>query len=290
MRQEKFQGEGAREPSSLPPPPDPLPQPHNGGGEGSLRGALPSAAPALINPVRETGEEAVAGRVVLACTRPDFQLVSRLMGAKQPPRQVWGCGVRSGVWQNRPLTLAGPVLGAPFAAMVLEKLIALGARAVVVLGWCGSLQPSVPVGSLVLPRGAVGGDGTSPHYCLTGSQLAPHPGLYASLEKFLVQSLEGEIAWQAGMVWTTDAYYRETVELVRHCQQLDLLAVDLELAALLAVGSFRGVAVAALLAVSDELFGGRWRPGQRSPRLRQAREAAAQAALAALVEWDEHHA
>jgi len=174
--------------------------------------------------------------------------------------------------------------------MVLEKLIALGAQAVVALGWCGSLQPHVKLGSLVLPTGAVGGDGASSHYRLDDEEFAPHNALLFSLERCLSNHPEDGVSWHTGSVWTTDAYYRETVDLVQHYQELGILAVDLELAALFAVGQFRGIPVAGLLAVSDELFTLNWRPGHRSPHLRRAREAAAHAVLTALTGWREDDA
>jgi uridine phosphorylase len=227
---------------------------------------------------------------VLVSTRPDFQLLSRLLGARQPPRHIWDCGVRSGSWAAKSVAVAGPVLGAPYAAMVLEKLIARGAKALIALGWCGSLQPDLPVGSLVLPAAALGGDGVSPHYHPEKEDILPHAGLRSGLERLLSHDLPDAISWRSGPVLTTDAYYRETVELVRRYQKLGLLAVDLELAALFAVGRFRGVPVAGLLAVSDELFTLSWRPGHRSPRFRQAREAAARISLEALAAWEEDHA
>lgn len=246
--------------------------------------------PAIIHPVREPGEEQVAARVVLACTRPDFQLLSRLVEARQPVRYLWNCGMRSGSWEKRPVTVAGPVLGAPCAAMVLEKLIALGAKAVVALGWGGSLQPQVGLGSLVLPTAALGADGTSPHYRLADGDFTPDPGLRRRLEEFLARNPEPGIPWHSGVVWTTDAFYRETRAAVRHYQSRGVLAVDLETAALFAVGQFRGIALAGLLAVSDELSASSWRPGYRSGRLRRAREAAARAGLAALAAWEGDHA
>jgi uridine phosphorylase len=236
------------------------------------------------------GEEAVSARVVMSFTRPDHQLLCRLVKAQKPPRYLWDCAVKAGSWTERPVTVAGPALGAPYAAMVLEKLIALGAKAVVALGWCGSLQPHVGLGSLVLPTTAVCGDGTSPHYRLDEGDLKPDSGLRNSLEEYLLEGLGEGVPWHSGSVWTTDAFYRETVAAVRHYQSQGVLAVDLELAALFAVGRFRDVPVAGILVVSDELFTLKWRPGFRSGRLRQAREAAARAALAAAAAWSEDNA
>jgi uridine phosphorylase len=184
------------------------------------------------------------------------------------------------------VTIAAPAVGAPYAVMVLEKLIALGARAILALGWCGSLQPQVKVGHLVLPAGALAGDGTSPHYAPETPELQPD----AKLHDLLRENLAGVAApWHSGRVWTTDAFYRETAALVAHYQSLGALGVDLELAALLAAGALRGAAVAGLLAVSDELADMTWRPGYRSARFRQARDQAARVALDAAAQWQDSH-
>ncbi len=240
------------------------------------------AEPALINPVREAQEAPVAARTVFTFTRPDYQLLCRLTRAVAPPRYIWDCARREGHWRGRPVTIMAPAPGGPYAAMVLEKVIALGARMVLALGWCGSIQPRAGIGTLVLPTSAWGEDGTSRHYA-SGPALEPDQALLGLLE----QSLEStSTPWVPGSILTTAAYYRETASLVQHYQNLGVLGLDLELAALFAVGRFRRVPVAGLLVVSDELSPPVWRPGHRTPRFRQAREAAAHLVLTAAAAWD----
>jgi len=236
---------------------------------------------ALINPVREAVEVPVAARAILTFARPDFLLLCRLAQATAPLRYIWGCEVRLGRWQDRTLTIVAPALGAPYAAMVLEKLIVLGARMILALGWCGSLQPHLGVGSLVLPCAAVPGDGTSRHY--VGGEPEPDPSLYELLKGRLAA---GDTSWHTGRILSTDALYRETPGLVRHYQGLGVLAIDLELAALFAVGRYRRVPVAGLAVVSDELGTLTWRPGHRLPRFHQARETASGIVLAAAAQWE----
>jgi uridine phosphorylase len=233
---------------------------------------FPADRDALIHPVREPGEEAVAATVILTFTQPDYQALCRLAQAAQaPPRQVWRCACRPGTWEGAGLAVVAPAVGAPYAAMVLEKLIALGARRVLVLGWCGSVSPQVRIGDLILPSKAVPGDGTSPHYCRDDAKITPHQGLYDLLAAGLGRS---EAPWHVGSIWSTDAFYRETKVLVRSCQTRGVLGLDLELAALFAVGRFRGIAAAALLVVSDELFTYTWQPAQGSEPFRRGRQAA----------------
>jgi uridine phosphorylase len=239
---------------------------------------------ALINPTREAGEEPVTPTVILTFTQPDYQALCRLAQAQAPPRQLWGCAYRAGTWEGASLTLVAPAMGAPYAAMILEKLIALGARRVLALGWCGSVSPEVRLGDLILPTGAVPGDGTSPHYCRGEAEITPHQGLY----DLLAVGLPGvEVPWHAGSIWSTDAFYRETVSLIQACQAQGVLGIDLELAALFAVGRFRGVAVAALLVVSDELFTYTWQPAQGAPPFRRGRQAAFRLVLDAAAAAEE---
>lgn len=241
--------------------------------DGSIMGTsnVPEDQEAIIHPSREPGEEAVTPTVVMTFTKPDYQALCRLVQVQDAPRQLWGCACRAGLWEGAPLTVTAPALGAPYAAMVLEKLIALGAKRVLILGWCGSLASQVRIGDLIVPSRAMPGDGTSPHYVPEVEEILPHPDLYELLAASLRKQ---EIPWHTGPVWSTDAFYRETRGLVKSCQEQGILGIDLELAALLAVARFRGIAAAALLIVSDELFTLKWQPARGSQPFRAGRRTA----------------
>jgi uridine phosphorylase len=224
--------------------------------------------------------------VILTFARPDYHLLCRLAQASGPPRYIWDCARRQGRWEGRQITIVAPAVGAPYAVMVLEKLIALGARQVLALGWCGSLQPFVRVGDLVLPNLAIRGDGTSAHYPLGDKEPEPDAALYRLLKHRLLE--ETDAIWHAGAVWTTDAFYRETLGQVQYYQGRGVLGVDLELAALFTLGQYRRVPLAGLLVVSDELADFKWRPGHRAPRFRQARDLAARLLLNTAARGEDH--
>ena len=61
-------------------------------------------------------------------------------------------------------SLCGPVVGAPYAVMVVENLIAWGAEKIIYLGWCGSISPQVNIGDIVVATSAMIDEGTSGHY------------------------------------------------------------------------------------------------------------------------------
>ena len=169
------------------------------------------------------------------------------------------------------LTLLGPFLGAPQAVMAMEKMIALGAKRIWVLGWCGSLQPNLRIGDLVIPTGAICEEGTSQHYPI-GKK---NPETDAELNLMLEEALkEKGQTFVRGTVWTTDAPYRETPLKVKTYQGKEVLAVEMEMSALMTLATYRGVKLAGLLVIADELFDLKWHSGFKNPRLKKTSRSA----------------
>jgi len=165
-----------------------------------------------------------------------------------------------------PVTLSGPFLGAPAAVMGMEKLIVLGARRFWVLGWCGSLQAHLRIGDILIPFKALSEEGTSQHYAIGEKGPESDPELNRMLEEELQRQ---GLSFFKGEVWTTDAPYRETLQKVAAYQDRGVLAVDMEMSALMSVALYRSVALTGLLVVSDELFDFKWIPGFSRPRLKE---------------------
>ncbi len=158
--------------------------------------------------------------------------------------------------------VAGPAVGAPMAVLCMEKLIVLGARRILLVGWCGALQQVLEVGNVLLPVQALCGEGTSRYYS-SDHEPRPSANLLAWLRDTLGQS---GMVWQEGKVWSTDAPYRESRKLLaRLRQEQDIAAIDMEYSALCTVAHFRGIEFAACMLVSDELWQKQWKPGFATP-------------------------
>ena len=162
-------------------------------------------------------------------------------------------------------TLASPI-GAPPAVMLLEQLIALGARRFLYLGFCGALDPTLTIGDLFIPGQAIREEGTSYHYLPAAIEPAAAPAMIAALQ---AEAERQGVRARPGRLWTTDAPYRETAEKIAAFQAAGVQAVDMEMAALLSVAVYRGCEVAALLVVSDECYHPTWRPGFGAPEMRR---------------------
>ena len=133
---------------------------------------------AHLLPQHGTGTATVDMRAVVLLTFiPALQ--HRLMrNLDMPPPQPQRIARQA--WYNpdgRPFsTLSSPV-GAPMAVMLLEQLIALGARRFLYLGFCGALDPTLSIGDLFIPLRAVREEGTSYHYLPAGVEPEAAPSI-----------------------------------------------------------------------------------------------------------------
>lgn len=158
--------------------------------------------------------------------------------------------------------LAGPALGAPLAAMVMEVLVACGVQKVIGFGPCGSLSPRANIGDVLIPNQAFSDEGTSAHYPMSRRTCTASPALTQALEQTWTQH---HAPYTRAKIWTTDAPFRETPEKIARFLTKGAIAVDMELSAFFRVGCFYGVETGAVLVVSDELFSSPWKPGYTDP-------------------------
>lgn len=235
----------------------------------------------IITPRKRKTDPLIGQDALMALIGTDLTSLVRLQG----PDTLVRCNMdffklyRSRNHLVKPISLSGPFLGAPQAVMGLEKLIALGAKRIWVLGWCGSLQSDLKIGDMVIPLNCIIEEGTSQHYPIKGP-----PRTDSTLNRLLESALTiRNHPHRKGKIWTTDAPYRETPSKVSTYRELGVLAVEMEMSALMTVAIFRKVRLAALLIVSDELSDLSWRHGFHEPRFKEATTLAATILLDLLV-------
>jgi uridine phosphorylase len=213
----------------------------------------------------------------MVSTAADLKLIQPILNAN--PDQGVPFFVSRLITDSKGISVAGPFVGSPYAAMMMESLIAKGAKRILVLGWCGSLRSDLQTGDLIVPDLGLVDEGTSRHYVPLDPvtpKTVPHPDLTGHLADGL--ETRGLTCVQ-GPVWTTDAIYRETPKKIAWFKEQGAVAVEMECSALFSVGSYRNVDVAALLVVSDSLAAGNWDPGFRHSRFKSARKEACDAIL-----------
>ncbi len=139
-------------------------------------------------------------------------------------------------------------IGGPYAVLVAEQMAVCGAEVIVGLSSAGWVSSALPIPSVVVADSAIRDEGTSYHY------LPPGDVVQAPAE--LAKVLEDQIGRtglhvRRGLVWTTDAPYRETAEQIEGHARAGALAVEMQAASLFAFATRSGLQVGLVVQVSN---------------------------------------
>ncbi|HEY5197276.1 MAG TPA: hypothetical protein VIJ51_09645 [Solirubrobacteraceae bacterium] len=196
-------------------------------------------------------------------------------------RGLWGYTGLAG--DGTAMTIQSTGIGGPSAAIVLEELIGMGLERAIRVGTCAAPGPGAPattpaggegaagppealsagppaaggppgrigLGDLLIAEAAVSSDGAS--RSLGADRLV---GGDERLSAAMVRAAAGA---RRGRVVSTDLFYGEAdgLRLAGRLRAEGALAVDLETAALFALGARRRVAVGCVLVVADVILDGR---------------------------------
>ena len=224
----------------------------------------------IVIPVKGKNSPNLGPVAVMVGTQADLSLFCHLTDVDENKyRNLFVSRLYAGKDAKAGLAVVGPFVGAPYAVMLLETLIAWGTTQIIFFGWCGAISPHVKIGDIIIPTGAIADEGTSKHYHPSeDGRSLPSSYILKNTKQALTQA---GLDFHQGIVWSTDAIYRETGEKVKYYQENDVLAVEMELSALFTVGKFRHVQMGGILVVSDELSTLTWRPGFRDQRFKESR-------------------
>lgn len=160
-----------------------------------------------------------------------------------------------GQFQGLTVTVSSHGIGAPGAAIAFEELIAAGAKRIVRVGTCGGLQPDLQPGDLIVATAAVNFTGYGRFAAPKGYPAAADPVLVLALR---MAAEEYGRSPRSGIVLTSDIFYdgvQPLMPVYQTMSQANVLAVEMECAALFIIGSLRGVPTGAILAVDGNVLG-----------------------------------
>ncbi|MGN0779803.1 MAG: nucleoside phosphorylase [Aristaeellaceae bacterium] len=161
------------------------------------------------------------------------------------------------VYGDVPVALMMAGVGAPLCVGNLEEAFALGVKRVILFGNCGVLNQSIADCSVILPTAALRDEGTSFHYAPPSDEIELNPRYRA---EFLHLLDECGVSHTQGKTWTTDAFFRETPEKVRHRRAQGCVCVEMEAAAVAALAQFRGKDAFIFFYAGDNLDSDAWDP------------------------------
>jgi uridine phosphorylase len=195
------------------------------------------------------------GNVPAVCVLdPDGDIVRRLkLEARARLDPGWACyhtelhrfgqaGIELGI--------VGCAVGASVAVLVAEELFASGCRFLISVTSAGQLARLRPPPYFVLIDRALRDEGTSYHYQPPAEFSHADGRLLSAMSEAFVGL---RVPVERGATWTTDAPFRETAEAIAAMQQKNLLAVEMEAAALYALAQARCKSVLCFAHVTNQM-------------------------------------
>jgi uridine phosphorylase len=146
--------------------------------------------------------------------------------------------------------IVGCAVGASFAVLIAEEMFAAGCKLLISVTSSGQIVPVRPPPYFIVIDRALRDEGTSYHY-------AP-PSDYSHADVGLIAALNGAfdafpVPVLTGATWTTDAPFRETQAAIDAMAERNLMAVEMEAAALYAFAQVRQKPVLCFAHVTNQM-------------------------------------
>jgi len=182
-----------------------------------------------------------AGEVPEVCILdPDGDIVRTLLKkCRAQQSHSWACyhtDLYEFEHEGERLGIIGCAVGAPFAVLLAEQLFVSGCRFLVSMTSAGQVLEQDPPPYFILIDRALRDEGTSYHYLPPADFVDADPLLVDSAMEALASIMPPVYR---GATWTTDAPFRETSAAIEDCRSRNILAVEMEAAALYAFAQAR---------------------------------------------------
>ena len=146
-------------------------------------------------------------------------------------------------------------VGGPVLASDIEELHYNGVEKFIIFGNCGVLDSSIEDCSIIIPNMAYREDGTSYHYAESSDTIELNPNYK---EEFIQILNQYEFDYTIGATWTTDAFYRETIDKIEYYKNLNVKTVEMEGAGIAAVCNYLNIEYFTFYYAGDNLDSVEW--------------------------------
>jgi uridine phosphorylase len=185
---------------------------------------------------------------------PDGDMVRRLLARGEARLESgWACyhtQLYSFSRDGIDFGIVGCAVGASYAVLIAEEMFASGCKLVISVTSSGQIMPVRPPPYFILIEHALRDEGTSYHYMAASD--------YAHADAGLISELDGvfrgfPVPVLTGATWTTDAPFRETQSAIDAMVKRNLMAVEMEAAALYAFAQVRQKPVLCFAHVTNQM-------------------------------------
>jgi AMP nucleosidase len=170
--------------------------------------------------------------------------------------RITGNPIQRGHWsvvhdRKRDLSIINHGVGSPSAGIVMHCLSFLDEiKCVLMLGMCGGIDDVLEIGDIIVPTASIRDEGTSPHYLPKDVPALPSIHVNRICEQVITSELK--MVPKSGILMTTDYRMWEfDTEFIQYIRKHRIMAIDMEIATLFAVGYALNVPTGAMMLVSD---------------------------------------
>lgn len=156
-------------------------------------------------------------------------------------------------FHNKEFAITRTTIGGAGTTGTAEKLIAMGAKKILIYGTCGTLDKDILKGHFIIPTAAYRDEGVSYHYVEHSDYIEVKTAnkLCSIFDELHIQYIKGK-------TWTTDAIYRETIGNMKKRKNEGCIVVEMECASIMAVGQLRNIPIYQFFFGDDTLDGTQW--------------------------------
>ena len=213
-------------------------------------------SPAIINP-QPNPEAPVVDACILTFSHEIEKFVLEQYDCEQIA-EIWFATGMTPVYRihykDRDFAFYKTYVGAPACvATVEDTLPVINTDKYVVFGGAGCLDREITHGKIMVPTEAYRDEGTSYHYAPASDYVT-----VKNADKVAAFMKENGIPYIQGKTWTTDSFYRETVNHFAKHKADGCISVEMECAALQAMCDFRGLQLYQFCTSGDLLDAPEW--------------------------------
>src|SRR3989344_5049593 len=164
-----------------------------------------------------------------------------------------------GEYKGAKLACTSSGIGSPALAIAFDELLRVGVHTFIRVGTCGSLQPDMHIGDLVITTGAVRLDGASKDYVIPEYPAIAH---YEVVEALIAAAKIHKVKYHVGITASTDTFSvgqarpgfnnylpSHKANLFKDMQQANVKNFEMEAGCLLTLGSLFNVRTGAICVV-----------------------------------------
>ena len=171
-------------------------------------------------------------------------------------REYWSF---KGTYKGVPVAVCSTGIGCPSAAIAIEELIKIGCTTFIRVGTAGAISPSLDSGDIVIFSGAIRDEGTSRQYVPLEFPAIADPELVQALSE---AARNKGADFKTGIGHSKDAFYSEYPQFTadpettkrkwESMRESNVLATEMEAAALFVIGQLRQVKVGCACVIVGE--------------------------------------